>query len=484
MNLRTGGVDASGNPLAFNSGAGSSDVNDYLPEAGGGAVVVGVGDDEIGLSITQNDSTNDPHALDITVAAGISGGNAINIANAGIGSFLFGEKGAVTVELNYKGRLILGASTNYNEAVIECKEIFGGGKAWDADGLGLGYWDSAGLAGFRWKNTNLGGTGDVNCHAIEVLHKSNHATPGSARESVYFYRQDLNAANLLIRGGDPALHVIPGVNTVNAGIYSISSHTNQTLLHLEAQAGHTGVKCLFIEDSSGNVDSGNIHIDTIVAGNGHCINIDHDPVANGPTADILHIDSEWTPTGAGTYTGHMINIAMDHDDSSGGTYSASALKVDAKETTAPVIDLDADSTVSGNIIDISNSGSGADINATNWDVAKDGNATFNSVVVGSEVDNGDSGTGDDIDFGTSNHQLSTLTDDVTYTFTDPSGPGMFTLRLVQGASPPHLATWPGIVKWAGGSGPTLSTGLGEIDLITFYFDGTNYYEVSVSLDLQ
>jgi len=62
----------------------------------------------------------------------------------------------------------------------------------------------------------------------------------------------------------------------------------------------------------------------------------------------------------------------------------------------------------------------------------------------------------------------------TFTFTAPSNPGVFVLKLSQGLGG-ELATWPASVKWPGGTAPTLSTGSGNVDIVRFYYDGTNYY---------
>lgn len=92
-----------------------------------------------------------------------------------------------------------------------------------------------------------------------------------------------------------------------------------------------------------------------------------------------------------------------------------------------------------------------------------------------EVDNGNSSTADTIDWTNGNKQLSTLTDNCTYTFTAPSGPASVTLRLIQDATGSRTATWPATVKWPGGTAPTLSTAASAIDVVSFYYDGTNYY---------
>jgi len=115
------------------------------------------------------------------------------------------------------------------------------------------------------------------------------------------------------------------------------------------------------------------------------------------------------------------------------------------------------------------------IDITNTEVSFSGFAGF------IETDNGDSGGADTINWGLSNKQKSTLTDDCTFTFTNPASKGNLLLKLVQDSSGSRLVTWPGNVKWPSGTAPTLSTGAYAIDIITFYFDNTSYYGNS-SLD--
>lgn len=91
-----------------------------------------------------------------------------------------------------------------------------------------------------------------------------------------------------------------------------------------------------------------------------------------------------------------------------------------------------------------------------------------------EYNNGDSGASKTIDWGNGNKQKITLTANSTLTFTNPSGPCNIVLKVVQDGTGSRTVTWDGDVKWSGGA-PTLSTGAGDIDILTFYFDGTNYY---------
>ena len=69
----------------------------------------------------------------------------------------------------------------------------------------------------------------------------------------------------------------------------------------------------------------------------------------------------------------------------------------------------------------------------------------------------------------------------TFTFTAPSNPCNILLMLIQDGGGSRTVTWPGTVKWPSATAPTLSTGSGDIDIVSFYYDGTNYYGNS-SLD--
>lgn len=103
----------------------------------------------------------------------------------------------------------------------------------------------------------------------------------------------------------------------------------------------------------------------------------------------------------------------------------------------------------------------------------------NSHAIGdsTEVDNGNSSTADTIDWGSGNFQKSTMTGNCTYTFTAPPVKGRYQLMLVQDGTGSRTATWPGTVKWPGGTAPTLSTAASSIDIITFYYDGSSYFGV-------
>jgi len=96
-----------------------------------------------------------------------------------------------------------------------------------------------------------------------------------------------------------------------------------------------------------------------------------------------------------------------------------------------------------------------------------------------EYDNGDSGATATINWNNAQKQSITLTANCTFTFKNPGGPmggtANFILKLVQDAGGTNTGTFPAEVLWEGGVAPTLSTGGGDVDIVSFYFDGTNYY---------
>lgn len=69
----------------------------------------------------------------------------------------------------------------------------------------------------------------------------------------------------------------------------------------------------------------------------------------------------------------------------------------------------------------------------------------------------------------------------TFTFTAPTHACNLLLILKQDGTGSRTATWPATVKWPAATAPTLTTGANKIDIVTFYFDGTNYHGTS-SLD--
>lgn len=88
------------------------------------------------------------------------------------------------------------------------------------------------------------------------------------------------------------------------------------------------------------------------------------------------------------------------------------------------------------------------------------------------------GAGFDVDWNDGQKQLVTLTGDAAFTFTNPPGATNVVLRLVQDATGNRNPTWASNIFFPNGNAPNLSNGATDIDLLSFYFDGTNYHGAS------
>lgn len=87
-----------------------------------------------------------------------------------------------------------------------------------------------------------------------------------------------------------------------------------------------------------------------------------------------------------------------------------------------------------------------------------------------------SGTTQTVDWNGGNTQeldLSSATGTVVMTLSNGDAGGFYSLIVVQGSTPRNI-TFSG-VKWPGGTAPTISTGSGAIDILTFVLRGGTYY---------
>jgi len=92
-----------------------------------------------------------------------------------------------------------------------------------------------------------------------------------------------------------------------------------------------------------------------------------------------------------------------------------------------------------------------------------------------EINNGNSGSNTTINWFQGNRHSLTLTANSIVNFTHPSsGVGNFLLKLIQDGTGSRTANFPSVL-WPGGTPATLSTAPGAVDLLSVYFDGTNYY---------
>jgi hypothetical protein len=81
--------------------------------------------------------------------------------------------------------------------------------------------------------------------------------------------------------------------------------------------------------------------------------------------------------------------------------------------------------------------------------------------------------------------VETLNANATSSSITNAAPGqVLTISWLQGAGGSFTYAWPANCKFAGGAAPTPSTTAGIRDTVTFYYDGTNWHEVSRSVASQ
>lgn len=103
------------------------------------------------------------------------------------------------------------------------------------------------------------------------------------------------------------------------------------------------------------------------------------------------------------------------------------------------------------------------------------------VVFRGEYDNGDSGATATINWNEGQKQRITLTDSPTLTFVHPPEAANFLLKIVQDSTGNRTITWPTGVLFPNGQDPNLTNQGDSIDIVTFYYDGNEYFGVG-SLD--
>jgi hypothetical protein len=90
-----------------------------------------------------------------------------------------------------------------------------------------------------------------------------------------------------------------------------------------------------------------------------------------------------------------------------------------------------------------------------------------------------SGTTQTIDLSTSNSHnlnLGSATGTVTLTLSNGIMGTVYIIAIAQGATP-RTITWPASVKWQDGT-PVVLSGAYATDLITLYYNGTNYFAIA------
>lgn len=107
--------------------------------------------------------------------------------------------------------------------------------------------------------------------------------------------------------------------------------------------------------------------------------------------------------------------------------------------------------------------------------------TAGGVLIGpisyAEYDNGNSGALKTIDWSNGVIQKLTLTASCVLTFTNPSL-GRLQIKLIQDGTGNRTVNFPVTCKWEGGAAPILSVTANAIDIVSFFYDGTNYFGVA------
>ena len=92
---------------------------------------------------------------------------------------------------------------------------------------------------------------------------------------------------------------------------------------------------------------------------------------------------------------------------------------------------------------------------------------------------GNTGANATIDVSDGTYVTATLDQSCTFAFTSPPTGKLygFALRLTNGGTGPHSITWPGTVKWPGGSVPARTTTDAKTDIWSFFTSdgGSNWY---------
>ncbi len=88
---------------------------------------------------------------------------------------------------------------------------------------------------------------------------------------------------------------------------------------------------------------------------------------------------------------------------------------------------------------------------------------------------GNTGTTETLNFASQTPQSITLDNNCTLSFTGATTGGSYLIKIIQDATGSRLITWPAAVKWPSGTAPTLSTGANKVDIVTLFFDGTDYF---------
>ncbi|KKL05839.1 hypothetical protein LCGC14_2602040, partial [marine sediment metagenome] len=89
-----------------------------------------------------------------------------------------------------------------------------------------------------------------------------------------------------------------------------------------------------------------------------------------------------------------------------------------------------------------------------------------------------SGTTQTLDFDNGNAQILDLeaaSGDVTVVFANAHGGGSYIIKIIQDSASSHNIIWPATVLHPGGVVPVISAGNNAVDIVTLFYDGTNFF---------
>lgn len=312
-------------------------------------------------------------------------------------------------------------------------------------------------------------------------------------------------ANLTATGTTTIATAISGMVKSTSGVLSAGTDGTDYLSTLVAdttpQLGGT------LDCQENNIDNvGDIIHDDSVASDWTLKNEDQDKDIifsgndGGAQTDIMKLDvSEGQLSGiikatsgvlgtAVADTDYLVNISADSTPQLGGTLDCQENEIDnvgdithddgtASDWTLKNIDQDKDI-----IFSVNDGGAQTTVAKVDGDIS-----TFEVVenlkiskqaYYDAEVDNGNSGSTATIDWTAGNCQKITMTANCTFSFTNPTGPGHYTLRMIQDGTGGRTSTWTGgglSILWNAGSEVSWSTTAAHINIATFYYSGSAWY---------